>query len=71
MAKGKLFVLGLNHDTAPLYIREKVALTRDELIAALSELKESVGDLVILSTCNRTELYFLSSDMQIHLDAIM
>jgi len=71
MAKGKLFVVGLNHDTAPLYIREKVALTRDELIAALGELKDSVGDLVILSTCNRTEFYFLSSDMQVHLDAIM
>ena len=71
MNKGKLFVVGLNHDTAPLYIREKVALTRDELIVALGKLKESVGDLVILSTCNRTEFYFLSSDMKIHLDAIM
>tara|TARA_Y100000590_G_scaffold431952_1_gene547336 strand:- start:20156 stop:21430 length:1275 start_codon:yes stop_codon:yes gene_type:complete len=71
MAKGKLFVVGLNHDTAPLYIREKVALTRDELIVALGKLRESVRDLVILSTCNRTELYFLSSDMQMHLDTIM
>ena len=71
MTKGKLFVVGLNHDTAPLYVREKVALTRDELIVALGKLKESVGDLVILSTCNRTEFYFLSSDMKMHLDAIM
>ena len=66
-----MFVVGLNHDTAPLYVREKIALTRDELIVSLGKLKESIGDLVILSTCNRTEFYFLSSDMKMHRDAIM
>ena len=71
MSKSNMFVVGLNHDTAPLYVREKIALTRDELIVSLGKLKESIGDLVILSTCNRTEFYFLSSDMKMHRDAIM
>ena len=71
MDTGNLFVFGLNHNTASLYIREKAALTRDELPKALCFLKEFIGDAVVLSTCNRTELYFISSDIGYTQEIIM
>jgi glutamyl-tRNA reductase len=53
-------VLGLNHKTAPLALREKVAFNEDRLTAALRTLKQEngVAEVVILSTCNRTEVYW-------------
>ncbi|GGW75981.1 glutamyl-tRNA reductase [Alteromonas halophila] len=54
-----LLALGINHKTAPVALREKVAFTPDSLVQALSSLKslEGVSESVIVSTCNRTELY--------------
>jgi glutamyl-tRNA reductase len=54
-----LTVLGVNHRTAPVDIREKVAFDRDQLGGALQELVgyPTVAEVVIVSTCNRTELY--------------
>ncbi len=51
-------VIGLNHKTAPVAIREKVAFNPDALPEALRMLiaHEGVGEAVILSTCNRTEI---------------
>jgi len=56
-------VLGLNHKTAPVALREKVAFGEDRLAAALHLLKQQdgVAEAVILSTCNRTELYWSGS----------
>jgi glutamyl-tRNA reductase len=56
-------VLGLNHKTAPLALREKVAFNEDRLLAALRALRHEsgVGEVVILSTCNRTEVYWSGS----------
>ena len=53
-------VLGLNHKTAPIALREKVAFNEDRLLAALRTLRQESGvaEVVILSTCNRTELYW-------------
>lgn len=53
-------VLGLNHKTAPVALREKVAFSEDRLAAALRTLRQEngVAEAVILSTCNRTELYW-------------
>ena len=54
-----LFALGLNHHTAPLAIRERVSFQPERLQGALKELTASrVQEAAILSTCNRTELYF-------------
>jgi glutamyl-tRNA reductase len=52
-------VLGINHRTAPVEIREKVVFAGDELAEALRELRQvrHVREAVIVSTCNRTELY--------------
>ena len=55
-----LYALGLNHATAPLSVREAVAFQADTLGAALRDLVGSpkVKEAAILSTCNRTEVYF-------------
>src|SRR5947209_8328232 len=55
-----LYTLGLNHTTAPLDVRERVTFSPDALSGALRELTSSrtVKEAAILSTCNRTEVYF-------------
>ena len=54
-----LLALGINHKTAPVALREKVAFTPDSLVEALASLRkvDGVDESVIVSTCNRTELY--------------
>ncbi|MBD3670927.1 MAG: glutamyl-tRNA reductase [Gammaproteobacteria bacterium] len=54
-----LLAFGINHKTAPVDIREKVAFDPDHLPDALRELvsRPSIQEAAILSTCNRTELY--------------
>lgn len=54
-----LLALGLNHQTAPVNLREQVAFTREEALAALAELarEPGVAEAAVISTCNRTELY--------------
>ena len=54
-----LVVIGINHRTAPVDIREKVVFAGDELPEALRELVRVPGvqESIIVSTCNRTELY--------------
>jgi glutamyl-tRNA reductase len=56
-------ILGLNHKTAPVDLREKVAFSEDRLVAALRALRQErgVAEVVILSTCNRTEVYWAGS----------
>jgi glutamyl-tRNA reductase len=55
----KIVVLGLNHKTAPVEIRDKLAFNTAETSDALCELKKrfSQVEFVLLSTCNRVELY--------------
>lgn len=54
-----LLVLGINHTTAPVAVREKVAFAPDQTGLALRRLCDETGveEAVILSTCNRTEMY--------------
>ena len=54
-----LIALGLNHETAPVSLRERVAFAPETLALALRDLisVEGVREAVVLSTCNRTELY--------------
>ena len=60
----QLYALGLNHRTAPLAIRERVAFGPGCLGRALHELADgqAVLEAAILSTCNRTELYFTGQE---------
>ena len=65
-----LIALGLNHTTAPLSIRERVAFGPDEIAPTigkiLSRLSEAdsgqITEAMILSTCNRTEIYAAAKD---------
>jgi len=53
-----IFALGLNHQTAPLAVRERVVFNVERLSEALGEAKRILApEAAILSTCNRTELY--------------
>ena len=59
-----LFVVGLNHLSAPLEVREKLAFPEERQPEALSDLaaQPGVAEAVLVSTCNRTELYCRAED---------
>lgn len=59
-----LHILGLNHNTAPVEIREQVFYSGDDIARALGKLVQLQGidEAVILSTCNRTEFYLETDD---------
>lgn len=54
-----LLAFGINHTTAPLHIRERVAFAPEAITPALAEAIRRAGarEVAILSTCNRTEVY--------------
>lgn len=55
----QLFTFGINHQTAPLAVREQVAFNAEKLDLALRDLVDNgaAKEATILSTCNRTEVY--------------
>ena len=59
----KIFVLGLSHKSAPMMIREKLAFDSQQISEALKQLKSRFkeSEFVLLSTCNRVELYCASN----------
>jgi Glutamyl-tRNA reductase len=59
VADVNLIAAGVSHRTAPLEIREKLVYRPQDALDALNELRtaKSIHEGVILSTCNRTELY--------------
>ena len=54
-----LIALGINHNSAAVEVRERVAFAPEQVGEALTDACDSAGveEVVILSTCNRTELY--------------
>ncbi|MDA0678946.1 MAG: glutamyl-tRNA reductase [Proteobacteria bacterium] len=64
-----LHILGLNHNTAPVEIREQVVFTGDAIDHTLSAVLslDGVSEAVVLSTCNRTEFYVETTDSGQHL----
>src|SRR5829696_2824396 len=58
-------VIGANHRSAPIEVRERFALGRNEAPAVLADLvdTEATREGVLLSTCNRTELYVSLEDL--------
>lgn len=60
----ELLTLGVSHKTAPLELRERLALTEGRAVAALRELTqgETIAEAAAISTCNRTEFYLVVSD---------
>ncbi len=63
-----LFAFGINHKTAPVEIREKLHLRDDEIASFLISLRSTLTECVVLSTCNRTEVYGVSNSREIDLD---
>ncbi len=63
--QGSICLLGLNHKTAPVEVRERLAFSQEELPKKLRELISlpHVSEGVILSTCNRVEVYYVSGDI--------
>ncbi len=59
-----LLTVGLNHQTAPVEIREKVSFAPEQMETALQQATAlaDINEAVIVSTCNRTELYCEVSD---------
>lgn len=61
-----LIALGMNHRTAPVEVREKLAFSSSTMESIVKDLKEipSLGSFIVLSTCNRIEIYANISRMQ-------
>ena len=67
----QLLTIGINHHTAPVALRERVAFPLEQIKPALATLKEAwngrralnAPEAAILSTCNRTELYCATDDL--------
>ena len=71
-----LAVIGTSHHTAPVEVRERFAFGPDEVPGALAELRERTRaeELVLVSTCNRTELYIypvLGGDAERQVEAFL
>ena len=62
-----IVVVGLNHETAPVAVREALAFPKEGLPEALARVREEagLGEAVILSTCNRVEVYGRSTDSSV------
>jgi glutamyl-tRNA reductase len=60
-----LFILGVNHQTAPVAVRERLAFADDEIVGALGRLKQcapALAEAALISTCNRVEIIGVTGD---------
>ncbi|MDD4893538.1 MAG: glutamyl-tRNA reductase, partial [Candidatus Rickettsiella isopodorum] len=62
----KLLACGINHETADLTIREQLSFSKDYLASSLRAMLQDTftEEVVILSTCHRTEFYCINGDPQ-------
>lgn len=63
-----LFAVGINHNTAPIEAREKIYVHAQEIPVLIRKLKETLSECVVLSTCNRTEIYGVTTRIDLDLD---
>ena len=66
-----IIAVGLNHRTALVDVRDRVAVNTDRLEEALDVLRGHTGNGVILSTCNRSEVYAQVASTEDGVDAVM
>jgi glutamyl-tRNA reductase len=68
----ELLVLGASHKTAPLAVRERLALLDGQVEPFLRELmaRPQITEAVVLSTCNRTELYVVGEEPEVAREAL-
>lgn len=58
-------VIGVNHNLAPISVREKVSFTDTRKIEAINSLLDKdISEIVILSTCNRSEIYIRANNIE-------
>lgn len=68
----EIAVIGVNHSTAPIHIREKVSFTDTEKIEVLNHLLDyGIREAIILSTCNRSEIYICSEYVASKMDCVV
>jgi len=69
----KLFAAGLSHKTAPVELRERLAVDRAELADRARKLKSrgELDEIVLLSTCNRVELYGTARQATGHIKSLL
>ncbi|MCX8084826.1 MAG: glutamyl-tRNA reductase [Calditerrivibrio sp.] len=69
----QLAVLGLNHNTAPVEIREKLAVSDEHYEHIYSKILQNsrIYELLILSTCNRVEYYIVTDDFLCNVDTVI
>ncbi|MDI6703962.1 MAG: glutamyl-tRNA reductase [bacterium] len=62
----EILLVGINHKSAPVEIRERISFPKDSLITGLNRLREyeTIKGCVILSTCNRVEMYVSTNDIE-------
>lgn len=70
MLQPNIVVVGSNHDYAPVEVREQIAFSGPALDAGLRSLGEHLPEGMILSTCNRTEIYAVSPEGMLAEDEI-
>ena len=68
----KLLVVGLNHKTAPVELREKLSFTEEQVPPILKEVLSlpEITESIVLSTCNRIEFYAVCEDAEKAVDGI-
>lgn len=60
-----IVLVGLNHKTAPVAVRERLAIPEPALASSLAHFRHAALDeVVILSTCNRVEFYVETRDVE-------
>ena len=63
-----LFAIGINHKTAPVEFRERIYVQDVEIPALLAELRKTLDEAVVISTCNRIEIYGVTTRTDLELD---
>lgn len=68
-----IFAVGVDHVTAPVELRERLAVPRDDLPPVLDLLRQRAGlaECVVVSTCNRVEIYGVHEDPRRGVDAVL
>ncbi|MEJ8555286.1 glutamyl-tRNA reductase [Tepidibacter sp. Z1-5] len=67
----KVAVVGVNHKTAPIRVREKVSFTESKKIEGANFLLDNgIEEVIILSTCNRSEIYITAKDIDSKIEVV-
>ncbi len=66
-----LFGITINHKTAPVELREALHLSKNEIVEFIPRLKKYFSEGVIISTCNRTEIFVLPKDYTLNANLII